>query len=153
MMRDDIRAKIASHIKSHGQHVVCVGRTPGDPVDFLPFAYTIGNHKAGLPELLLIRESGEFVVRILNILGELQRERGSGFRHGELVDFTARLPCRVVDAGSTGRTEYAVQAGVYYRTESFEVRQILLPDREGRYPGDPGCEPPYSEQPVLTATH
>jgi len=89
----------------------------------------------------------------LNILGQIQRERASPFRHGETVDFTARLPAKIIDAGQKGREEYAVQAGVYYRTEIFEVRQVLLPDQNGRYPGDPGCLPPYSEQPLLTATH
>lgn len=152
-MREDIRARIAANIANHGQHVVCVGCSAGDPADFLPFAYTIGNHGAGLPELLLIGSINEIRVRILNILGQIQRDRGSAFQPGEIVEFTARLPARIVDAGRTGQAEYAIQAGVCYGTEQLDVRQVLLPDQHGRYPGDSGCLPPYSEQPVLTRTH
>jgi hypothetical protein len=152
-VRDDVRTLIGVHIHDHGQHLVGVAPASGDPIDFLPFIYTIGNHGAGLPELLLIGGSGDVHGRILNVLGKIQRERGSGFQHAELVDFTARLPARIADAGQRGRDEYAVQASVYYKTDKFEVRQVLLPDPNGRYPGDPGCQPPFSKQPVLSSTH
>jgi hypothetical protein len=152
-MRDDIRKKVSADIGAFGQHLVGVGRSADDPDDFLPFVYTIGNHEAGLPELLLIGDSGDLGPRILNILGRMQRERASAFGHGELVDFSARLPARLSDARARGRDEYSVQVGVYYRTERFEVSQVLLPDADGRFPGETGCMPPYSLQPVLTATH
>lgn len=141
-----LKEKIRANIANYGQHVVCVGISKGDPADFLPFVYTIGNHQLGLPELLLIGQSDDLFVSIVNAVGEVQREGGKAFTHGERVDFSARLPALIVEAGQRGRDEYAVQAGVYYGTDNFEVRQILLPDRNGRFPGEAGCLPPYSDQ-------
>ena len=152
-MRDKVRALIAGHIQDFGQHLITVQSAVGDPLDFQPFVYTIGNHGLGLPELLLVGAIGNTQSRILNIFGEMQRGRGSPFLHGESVDFTAKYPALICDAGQIGRDEYAVQAGVYYRTDDFKVRQVLLSDQNGCYPGDPRCLPPYSDQPVLTRTH
>lgn len=152
-MRDDIRAKIAAHIRDHGQYLVCVGTSADSPPDFQPFVYTIGNHESGMTELLFIGNSGDTQRLILNILGKVQRDRGRAFHHGEIVDFTARLPAKLIDAGRAGHDAYAVQAGVYYGADKFELRQVLMPDQNGRYPGDPECLPPYSRQLVLTATH
>ena len=152
-MQKQVRALIEAHISKHGQHVVCVNSSEGDPPDFQRFVYTIGNHGAGLPELLLIGESDDLYAGILNILGKVQRERGKPLEHGEMVDFGARLPARVLDAGQRGRDEFAVQAGVFYGTEAFCVRQIVLPDQNGRYPGDPQCLAPWSAQPILGLIH
>ena len=152
-MRSETRARIAADIQGHGKHVIGVARSSDDPTDFLPFSYTIGNHGLGLPELLLVGGAGDLYAQILNVLGKVQRERGHALQHGELVDFTARLPARVVDAGQKGRDEYAIQAGVFYDTDDVAICQILLPDQHGRFPGDPGCLPPYSNQPVLTPVH
>lgn len=152
-MKRDVHARIAADIRVHGQHVISVARSLGDPIGFLPFVYSIGNHGRDLPELLLIGGSDKLYVGILNILGQTQRERGTALQHGELLDFTARLPARVVDAGRKGCDEYAIQAGVFYGIDGFAVRQTLLPDQNGRFPGDLGCLPPYSNQPVLAAIH
>ena len=152
-MQDKMRAVIAGHIQSFGQHLVSVHSAVGEPIGLQPFIYTIGNHGVGLPELLLVGTPGDTGMRILNILGEMQRGRGSPFLHGETVDFTAKYPALICDGGQLGRDEYAVQAGVYYHTEEFEVRQVLLCDQNGHYPGDPRCLPPYSGQLILTRTH
>jgi uncharacterized protein DUF4262 len=94
-------------------------RTDRDPPDFQPFLYTIGNHERGLPELLLIGTAEEPFHRLLNRLGEMQRERGKGFEHEELVDFGGKSPVRVIDVGKLGHDEYTVQAGVLYGSEDY----------------------------------
>jgi hypothetical protein len=152
-MTNEMRKKIRNNILKFGQHVVLVQASEGDPADFLPFVYTIGNHEAGLPELLLIGAADGVYGRILNIVGDIQRERGTPFQFGELVDFTAALPARIIDAGQRGRDEYAVQAGVYYRRDDIAIQQVLLPDQNGKYPGEAGCQPPYCDQPLLTMIH
>jgi hypothetical protein len=152
-MTDEMREKIRQNILKSGQHVIRVQASPGDPPDFLPFVYTIGNHEAGLPELVLIGAADETYHRIVNIIGEAQRTRGTPFEVGELVDFTARLPARIADAGQRGRDEYAVQAMVYYGRDDIAVQQILLSDQNGTFPGEPGCLPPYCDQPLLMTVH
>ena len=146
-----MRDMIGRHIATHGQHLVQVLLTDDDPDDVLPFIYTIGNHERGLPELLIIGNADNDDVWALNFLGRLQRNRGAAFQHGELVSLGGALPVKLVDAGSIGREEYAVQVGVYYDTENFAVMQVLFCDPAGRYPDDPECEEVYrTSQPVLS---
>jgi hypothetical protein len=150
-MRDDIRDLIREHIERYGQHVVCVQRSEGDPPDFRPFVYSIGNHEHGLPELLLVGSADDVFLRLVNRLGEIQRERRRAFAHEERVSLGGNFPVRILDVGKAAHDEYAVQAGVYYGTEDFRVRQILLCDKEGRWPDDPNCGAPYSRQPILSS--
>jgi len=152
-MRDDIRATIAANISRYGQHLASVHADEDSPSDFEPFIYTIGNHELGMPELLFVGANGDLQGNILNILGQLQRGRGYALTVGEIADFTARFPALILDAGPRGRDEFAIQVGVYYGIENFEVYQVLLPDQNGKYPGDPECLPPYSEQPLLFVRH
>jgi hypothetical protein len=147
------RQGIRGMIDRHGQMLQSVHASKGDPSDFLPFIYTIGNHEHGLPELLFVAVDIEGFGEMLNMLGELQRDRRRGLSPGEVVDLGGRFPVRIVDAGEIGRTDYAVQAGVFYDTDVFEVRQVLIPDPEGHWPGDPACAFPYSSQPRLDLGH
>jgi len=98
-------------------------------------------------------------LRTLRLLRRLQRcarffgrdpERGRALEHEELVGVGGKFPLRVVDAGDLGR-HYAAFARIYYATETLEVRQVLLPDPQGRWPDTPGCAAPYREQPILSA--
>jgi|SRR5579871_2937356 len=152
-MNDEIRAQISENIRRFGQHLVNVYADANSSTGFEPFTYTIGNHGLGLPELLFVGSADDWCCSMLNILGEAQRKRRQAYLHGEMVGYTAEFPALIVDAGQKGRDEYAVQVGVYYNTNEFDVCQVLLSDRNGRYPGDPKCLPPYSEQIVLSATH
>src|SRR6266852_1690057 len=146
-----MREKVRHHIDTHGQHLRRVLLKEGDPDDALPFVYTIGNHERGLPELLLIGFVEPNFLSILNRLGEIQRERKIGFRHAELVDLGGTFPVRIVDAGAVGRDKYAVQVSVFYGTDDYQVRQVLISDRAGRFPDDPECDAPYRSQPVLSS--
>lgn len=148
-LTDAMRAQIRAHIDSHGQHLMRVLLTAQDPADALPFVYTIGNHERGLPELLLIGSAEPVFLNIVNMLGEVQRDRGRAFRHLELVDLGGSFPVRILDAGRAGRETYAVQVGSFYGTDDYRVRQVLLCDEQGRFPDDPACDPSYRSQPIL----
>ncbi len=104
-----------------------------------PFFYTIGNAELGLPELLLI---GGFragiAMAILNELGQYMRERGQPLAEG-MLDIGWTFPF-VRQAGGNVRTEYTAQVGEYLGHERYEVMQVMICDRDGRYPGDEGCE-------------
>lgn len=146
-----MRDMVSRNIATHGQHLVQVLLTEEDPDDALPFIYTIGNHERGLPELLVVGHADDDHMWILNFLGDLQRSRGKPFEHGELVSLGGTLPVKVMEAGPIGREGYAVQVGVYYRTQDFRVMQVLLCDPAGRYPDDPECDEDYRKpQPVLS---
>lgn len=148
-MRPEMRAHIAANIKNHGQHLVCVHATHDSSGDFVPFVYTIGNHEHGLPELLLLGDNDDVYCQIINILGEEQRRRGKAFLAGELVDFSAKYPALIGDGGRRGREEYAVQAGVYYGVEDFQLRQVFLSDNHGFHHGHPQFDTRYLNHPIL----
>jgi hypothetical protein len=147
-MRKDIHALIRDHIDRYGQHIFDIGLSKRDPPGFRPFSYTIGNHQWGMPELLVIG-SQDWLGKALNILGKIQRTRGWGFFDGELVSLGSTYPVRLINAGSRGKERFAIQVGVFYDTDDFQVMQVILPDPQGRYPGDLGCEPPYCHQPII----
>lgn len=148
--------RIADDISKYGQHIVSVGQYadkthPDYSEDFQPFAYTIGNHEKGLPELLYVGDIDDVYIQILNILGEMQRAQKKAFQHGEMIDYSAKFPARVIDAGLKGRKIYAFGVERYYNTEKFELLQVLLCDHNGKYPGEAGCL--YTDAIVLTQTH
>lgn len=144
-----MREQIRDIIGAHGQFVQRVNRSLGDPPGFLPFIYTIGNHERALPELLVVGLTADAFIDLLNRLGKIQRERASSLRPGEIVSVGGKFPVRIGDGGKNARKEYAVQVGVFYRTDNFQVRQVLIPDQDGRWPDDPACKLPYSLQPLL----
>lgn len=147
-MRDDIRQKIRDHIDRHGQHLHRVFASKDDSGQ--PFMYTIGNHEHRLPELLLVGTTESSFAHLLNHLGAIQRDRDKAFEHEELISIGGRFPVRMIATGKIAREEYTVQVGVFYGTECYEVRQVLLCDTKGRWPDDPACDRPYSAQPLLS---
>lgn len=147
---EQIRAQIREKIARSGQAVQVVYLTERDRPGSRPFMYTIGNHAHDLPELLIVDTDLDAFAGVLNRLGKIQRDRKTGFTDEEHVSIGGRFPLRIVDAGEIGRAEYASFVGLYYRTRDYEVRQVLLPDTQGRWPDTPGCDLPYARQPVLS---
>jgi len=145
-----IREVIRAHIARHGRSIQAVGEDESDVPGTQPFSYTVGNHALGLPELLVVGTTK--LSSILNVLSDIQRDRGKAFGHEELVSIGGKFPLRIVDAGELGRRQYASFACIYYNSDTVEVLQVLIPDAKGRWPDTPGCDPPYRDQPILAAT-
>jgi hypothetical protein len=143
-----LRRQITENITQDGQSVQVVGvsEAPGSQ----PFMYTIGNYHLGLPELLLVDNDQTAFANILNRLGKMQRERGRAFADEELVSVGGKFPVRIVDAGIIGRRKYATFVGIFYNTQHYDVRQVIIPDLQGRWPDQPGCDLPYARQPILS---
>jgi Domain of unknown function (DUF4262) len=147
---EQIGEQLRQKIAAAGQAVQVVHLTEEDPPGAQPFMYTIGNHQFQLPELLLVGTADVAFVDVLNRLGKIQRDRRTGFADEERVNIGGRFPLRIVDAGEIGRAEYATFVGIYYATQDYEVRQVLLPDTQGRWPDMPSCDLPYADQPILS---
>ena len=144
---DDAR----EHIADRGQFILAVFDEPGETW----FSYTIGNREKDLPELLIVypgaKDNYHTCGSALNRAGEMQRERGRGFEHGELVTLQEGKPSvLMVDATARAKADYTFQVERYYGTDDYQVRQLLYPDKAGRYPGDPLCAEPYASLPVLS---
>jgi uncharacterized protein DUF4262 len=145
-----IRAQLREKIAKAGQAIQIVHLTEQDRPWARPFMYTIGNHEHGLPELLIVDTDLDTFAGVLNRLGKIQRDRKTAFTDEERVSIGGKFPLRIVDAGDIGRTQYATFVGLYYGTREYEVRQVLSPDTQGRWPDTPGCALPYASQPVLS---
>ena len=133
-----MKRRIRSDILMAGQTIQGVFPRVGETGT--PFFYTIGNAELGLPELLLIGGfRAEIAMRILNELGQYMRERGKPLDEG-MLDIGWTFPFKIRKAGGKVRDEYTIQAGEYLGHQRYEVTQVMICDREGRYPGDRGCE-------------
>lgn len=124
--------EVQEHIDKCGQHLFGVGGNP-------PFIYTIGNANHGLPELLII---GPFHFNdtglLLNMLGAKMRETGEPLS-GEF-SFGGQFPVKVREASEAAKSEWTIQAGQYLGHENYSVLQVLLCDKNGVYPGEPGID-------------
>jgi hypothetical protein len=152
MARDSFYEGIRQDIAAYGQRMMGVMRTADAPPEFVPFTYTIGNHERGLPELLLIGNFDHGVVGyLLNTLGKQQRDRGKAFEPDELVDTGGEFPVKMMLPDlDVVRRDFTIQVGQYYRHEGYQVLQVLLCDKQGRYPGHPDCKPLFAEQTLRT---
>ena len=75
---------------------------------------------------------------------------GAPFEDGQTVLLSgARLPVKIIRANNVARTKYALQAGGYFGTDDYPIMQVLVSDQNGKFPGEIGCEPPFSTFPVL----
>lgn len=145
-MNSSMRAKTAADIADprYGQSVIGVAGRP-------PFSYTIGNHGRGLPELVIVGLGPLDACYVLNTLGKMQRERGEPLLGDLSLGEGAKQPVRLQPIRDRGLVHdvYTCQVFSFYGTEEYEVTQVLVPDAEGRFPGDPGCAEPFRRQTVL----
>lgn len=147
---DEFCQRIAEAIKRDGRMIIGVFGSKDD----LPFSYTIGNQGVGLPELLMIGIGADSAAQgLLNLMSERMRKRGRPFDDGEIVDIGARCSLQVINANENAKRDYTIQAGRFYKTQNYQVQQIVVPDKAGRFPGDPLCEQPYCDCPVLRVVH
>jgi hypothetical protein len=135
-----------THIETYGCSVVQVGRTcdaegPG-------WSYTIGVYDtSGKPEIVEIGLPFDTAHRLLNEAANRLRS-GVDLSAGRHRDMVGEVDCefRLVDRKWVKRL--MGWALWYYDGAAFPVLQAVYPDRENRYPEDPGFDP-YFRQPLL----
>ena len=141
----NIADKIDADIAKHGRSVICVFPSEGSsaaPND--AFAYTIGNYRHLLPELVFIgsHETGQ----VLNMLSDIMVKRGMTFHHGELVQLPgAKHPVCLLRANEDIKTDYTCQATYKLGKRKYDVLQVVAPDRNGIFPWEDGCERPCAD--------
>jgi hypothetical protein len=144
MMSDIVdHARTAEDIERFGRSILIVG----EGEEGWPFSYTIGNCLHGLPELLAV---GTLEGGFLNDLSQKMIDAGKPFENGELVYVGGRLPVKAIRCNvAAAQADYTIQVGEYFGHQDYSVMQVLLPDRSGKFPGEDGCQPLWSECPVL----
>jgi len=145
---DPFYQKIASTIELHGRQLLAIGAGAKEPA----FAYSIGNHLKGFPELLIIGNmQPEIAQSILNKLSDQVIAENKAFLNGALVNIGGKFDLQVWDTTIIAKVQYTLQATEFYRHQEYAVQQIILPDPKGHYPTDKRCHKRY-RVPVLRST-
>jgi hypothetical protein len=137
-------------IEDHGWALRAVlGDGPGVP----PFTYSIGLFDR-LPELLCIGPCAEVAGPTVNALARRllsQPELALPGQQVELPTDRGALPeVRLGAVDARWRGLYVTQAMNHHGTDDIDILQVLVPDPDGRFPGDPDVDAySYSFQPVL----
>ena len=137
---------IANNIKTHKRQIIGVGASTKEPA----FAYTIGNQEKGLPELLLIGNFHPNITHgILTTVSDSMIEQKASFKDGHLFNLGGTHSVKIIDAKDPkAKKDYTVQAGQFYANEDYLVQQVIIPDTNGNWPDDPGCNVKF-KVPVL----
>jgi hypothetical protein len=137
-------------IEKHGWAVpVVLDDGPGDP----PFAYSIGLHGRGLPEVLVVgpctTHAGALVQHVASVLAAGRATP----RAGTVVDLPPKLPWARIRLGAVQphwARRFVIQADAHYG-QDVAVLQIIAPDGAGRGPDHDEVDLALLErQPVLS---
>ena len=124
-------------IKEHGWAAVGTVDDKG-----LPFTYSIGLiSKYNHPEILIVGIDQKMARALMGNVLEVLKEGRKAFRVGdeshEVIESNDGVDLKVKFAAVSDfvKKEFMCQAGYHYG-KHFEALQMMLPDREGRFPED-----------------
>jgi hypothetical protein len=140
---------VSNSIKRGTREFVRVCPTVNDEDEFIGFSYTVGNAARGLPELLILGAYSPDICSALHKLSEKLVERGCAFSDGEEIFIGGKFPVKIVNADERAKHEYTCAATGRFGAQNYRVQQVLAPDRDGRFPGNPDCCAPFNV-PVLS---
>jgi hypothetical protein len=106
-----------------------------------PYAFTIGVwHSYELPELAMFGLREQDMQIWLNACVKLLRDRPTQVRDGEEFDGVLdRFPVQVRGVDPSWHRSLFAAMCAYYGTLETPVRQLVWPDRDGRWPWDPAA--------------
>lgn len=137
---------IRANIATHGRHLIGVFPTK-DSLDSDEFTYTIGNKFANIPDLI-VDSIHPSIATLCNMVSDILILQKPPIVNGMIVSIGGQFGLKLAEVGEFCRDRIMVQAGQFYGNDNYKAMQIILPDKSGRYPGDEGCEPPYSLQTI-----
>lgn len=139
---DQYWTKILSTIEKYGWFAQIVGGTDNAPW----FAYTIGLSDKNLPELLITGLHPEKAHEFINLVGKGLVAKKFEAHDGELLNgiltvtlMLRELNVRDIEEIMTGFIQYAGDS-----TKPMKYMQVLFPDANGKFPGDPDCNSDYA---------
>ena len=116
------------------------------------FAYTVGLHHKGLPELIMVGLYPKLAMDLLNDCATRMIEQQAAFKHGTKVEGIANMPLALIDLLDEQKHEYAIQAFNHYRHWEFGMQQLVMPDAKGVFPWEGNFDKRMEAiQPVLGA--
>jgi hypothetical protein len=114
-----------------------------------PFAYTVGLTAHGQPELVIAGLDPLIAQALLNDLAARVVEHDTQLAHGQRRhDLIAGYDAVLIDGPVTDDLYPGTAIG-RYGADHVRLRQIVWPDRNGRFPREPGYAYPPQAQPLL----
>jgi hypothetical protein len=108
------------------------------------FAYTIGNFLAGLPEVAMSGLRPEMMGYFLNLTSEMMRAGAltmkDGLVTGELAEGLDTTFRKVTEQTHDAYFGKLVEYSEYRQQPVPEVYQLVIPDRQNRFPWNEGCD-------------
>lgn len=131
-------------VRTHGHAVLSIFGNEGPS-----WAYTVGLWKRGWPEILVFGMSGVAAQNFLNCLVQHLEEKGGPPSPGQVMLDVANLPVGFAEVTAQNQREYMAQA-VYHCEGAGGVfaggLQMVLSDRAGVLPGQPGYDHEYMDK-------
>lgn len=142
---EQIDRKIEAGIDKDGYYVVGVGPGPETP----SFFYSIGFYKAGHPEVVLTALDPDNAHGMIAACYHMIANHERSFTDGSESDEIANLPVRFrLTQPDPVKMPYTF-CNRYYG--HFVPRlQLIWPDTEGHFPGDPECDKDMAAAQVIT---
>ncbi len=111
-----------------------------------PFAYTIGLHDLGLPELLMTGLPPRTVHRVLNSIAHLMVDDGTVLAPAMHIDYEDRFLIEVVEVE---HPDVHLKFAIALCGPQIRALQLVWADDRGRWPWEPGWGYGRRRQPVL----
>ena len=139
MTFEDIKQRMESDIGGCGWSVIATEN------DERSFAYTIGLSQFDHPEIIILGFEPFMACQVLNIIGD-RIKKGESFvlpEDANVADVITKLPVKFKPAPDYIHDDYTFQAR--NRFPGCNVIQVILPGKNGKFPGDVGCHPQLNE--------
>jgi hypothetical protein len=114
--------------------------------DKRPFAYTVGLHNRGLPELLITGLNPEVSTRVLNSIAHQIVDEDMVLAPAMHIDYEDRFLIEVVEVG---HPDVHLKFAVEICGPDLRALQLVWADNWGRFPWDTGWNHGRRRQPVL----
>lgn len=137
---EDYLDELRAIIRDHGWAVQCVED------EKRPFAYTVGLHGLGAPELLISGVSPQGASHVLNSVA-----RGM-IGEGTIVAPAMRIDCRdgpLIEVVEVEHPDVHLKFAIRLFGTRVRALQLVWADERGRWPWDPGWRHGRRRQPVL----
>jgi hypothetical protein len=148
-MTDPHEKIILDDVKNFGWHAVGINDDPAGA-----FVYTVGlMETANHPEICIFGLRSDSAHQLLSAMVRIIRE-GQPFMPGERFQDHTRNPFRIDHVSQEWHTRFFGYAMWHCRHRgkigSLQMMQVLWSDDDGRFPGEPHCNPQVmAAQPVL----
>jgi hypothetical protein len=150
-VRDETEQKILEDIERHGWSVICILEDASGP----SFVYSIGMmHTLNHPEIIIFGLDIDLMWRMVNGIGDDIQNGRTFTERGLYEEILEGFACRIEPVDDSHHPTYLGYA-MWHRRHigqigTLQAVQCLWPDRNGRFPDEPGCHPEVVRlQPLL----